>query len=244
MAVEPNPRKITTAMVLAAGLGKRMRPATADKPKPLVPVLGRTLLDRVLDRLSEGGIEHAVVNVHYMGEQIVDALATRKHPQIEISDERSLLLDTGGGVQNALPLLGGEPFFIQNSDSVWIEGPEKALDQMRRNWDPNRMDCLMLLAMTTSSTGYDGRGDFAMNAEGRVTRRDEQGVVPFVFTGVSIAHPRLFDDAPEGPFSLNLVWDKAIDAGRVYGVRLEGKWMHVGSPLGLAEAEAALQTVE
>lgn len=235
---------ITTAIVLAAGLGKRMRPATADKPKPLVPVLGKTLLDRALDRLADGGIERAVVNVHYMGEQIITALANRQRPSIQISDERDLLLDTGGGVRNALPHLGDGPFFIQNSDSIWIEGPERALDQMREHWDSDRMDCLMLLAMTTSSTGYDGRGDFTMDPQGRVTRRDEQGVVPFVFTGVSIAHPRLFDDTPDGPFSMNLVWDRAMAKGRVYGVRLEGRWMHVGSPLGLAEAEAVLQAVE
>jgi MurNAc alpha-1-phosphate uridylyltransferase len=236
--------EITTAMVLAAGLGKRMRPETADKPKPLVPVLGKTLLDRVLNRLADGGIMHAVVNIHYLGEQIIEAVKGRTAPVITISDEREALLDTGGGVRNALPLLGDQPFFVQNSDSIWIEGPERALDQLRRHWDAERMDCLMLLAMTTSSTGYDGRGDFAMDSEGRVTRRDEQSVVPFVFTGVSIVHPRLFDGTAEEPFSMNLVWDRAIAAERVFGMRLEGKWMHVGSPLGLAEAETALSEAD
>ena len=231
-------------MVLAAGLGQRMRPLTADKPKPLVPVVGRTLLDRVLDRLVEGGIEHAIVNVHYMGDQIVAALAQREKPSITISDERDALLDTGGGVVKALPLLGEQPFLVHNSDSIWIDGPQRAIDQMRAFWDGERMDCLMLLAMTTSSTGYNGRGDFAMDAVGRITKRDEHGVVPFVFTGVSIAHPRLFDDAPKGPFSLNVVWNKAIDAGRVYGIRLEGTWMHVGSPAGLAAAETALTAID
>lgn len=240
MASERNADELTTAMVLAAGLGKRMRPATADKPKPLVPVLERTLLDRVLDRLAESGIERAVVNVHYMGEQIIEAVAGRQSPTVIISDEREKLLDTGGGVAKALPLLGDAPFFVHNSDSIWIEGPEKAIDQMRAFWDAQRMDCLLLLAMTTSSTGYDGRGDFAMDADGLLSRRDEQSVVPFVFTGVSITHPRLFADAPDGSFSMNLLWNKAIADGRLYGMRLEGKWMHVGTPLGVAEAETAL----
>lgn len=231
---------LTTAMVLAAGLGTRMRPLTADKPKPLVPVAGRTLLDRVLDRLVAGGIERAVVNVHYLGEQIIDAVAGRDRPATSISDERDELLDTGGGVKKALPLIGDAPFFIQNSDSIWNEGPENNLARMRRYWDSGRMDGLLLLAMTTTSTGYTGRGDFAMDSEGRVSRRGEHGVVPFVFAGVSIAHPRLFADAPGGPFSLNLLWDRAIAEERLFGLRLEGKWMHVGSPLGLAEAESEL----
>ena len=196
---------LTTAMVLAAGLGKRMRPLTADKPKPLVPVAGRTLLDRVLDRLAEGGIDRAVVNVHYLGEQIIDAVTERTSPAIKISDERDQLLDTGGGIAKALPLLGPQPFFVQNSDSIWIEGPENNLARMRRYWDDQRMDCMLLLAMTTTSTGYDGRGDFAMDSEGLISRREETGVVPFVFTGVSIVHPRLFDNTPDGPFSMNLV---------------------------------------
>jgi len=229
------------AMVLAAGLGQRMRPLTADRPKPLVPVLGRTLLDRVLDRLGDGGIERAVINVHYLGDQIVHAVAGRERPRIEISDERDALLDTGGGVRKALALLGDGPFFVQNADSIWIEGPENAIRQMRRNWDGERMDCLLLLAMTTTSTGYTGRGDFAMEPEGRLLRRHESGVVPFVFAGLSIMHPRLFDKTPEGAFSLNRIWDEAIERDRLYGMRLEGRWMHVGSPAGLAEAEQALQ---
>ena len=176
MAAAHTAGELTTAMVLAAGLGTRMRPLTADKPKPLVPVLGRTLLDRVLDRLAENGIERAVVNVHYMADQIIETLAGRSAPIIQISDERDQLLDTGGGVRQALPHLGDTPFFVQNSDSIWIEGAERALDQMRARWDAATMDCLMLLAMTTSSTGYDGRGDFAMDSDGRIARREEQGV--------------------------------------------------------------------
>ena len=232
--------RMTTAMVLAAGLGQRMRPLTADRPKPLVEVDGRALIDRVLDRLAAGGIETAVVNVHYLGEQIIDALAARERPRIVISDERGELLDTGGGVAKALALLGDAPFFVHNSDSIWTEGVEDNLQRMRKYWDGARMDCLMLLAMTTTSTGYDGRGDFTMDSQGRVSRRGEHEVAPFAFTGVSIMHPRLFEDAPAGAFSLNRLWDRAIAAGRLYGLRLEGRWMHVGSPLGLAEAEQAL----
>jgi MurNAc alpha-1-phosphate uridylyltransferase len=232
--------RMTTAMVLAAGLGQRMRPLTADRPKPLVEVDGRALIDRVLDRLAAGGIETAVVNIHYLGEQIIDALAARKRPRIVISDERGELLDTGGGVAKALALLGDAPFFVHNSDSIWTEGVEDNLQRMRKYWDGARMDCLMLLAMTTTSTGYNGRGDFTMDSQGRVSRRGEHEVAPFAFTGVSIMHPRLFEDAPAGAFSLNRLWDRAIATGRLYGLRLEGRWMHVGSPLGLAEAERAL----
>ena len=232
--------RMTTAMLLAAGLGQRMRPLTADRPKPLVEVDGRALIDRVLDRLAAGGIETAVVNIHYLGEQIIDALAARKRPRIVISDERGELLDTGGGVAKALALLGDAPFFVHNSDSIWTEGVEDNLQRMRKYWDGARMDCLMLLAMTTTSTGYNGRGDFTMDSQGRVSRRSEHEVAPFAFTGVSIMHPRLFEDAPAGAFSLNRLWGRAIAAGRLYGLRLEGRWMHVGSPLGLAEAERAL----
>ena len=232
--------RMTTAMVLAAGLGQRMRPLTADRPKPLVEVDGRALIDRVLDRLAAGGIETAVVNIHYLGEQIIDALAARKRPRIVISDERGELLDTGGGVAKALALLGDAPFFVHNSDSIWTEGVEDNLQRMRKYWDGARMDCLMLLARTTTSTGYNGRGDFTMDSQGRVSRRSEHEVAPFAFTGVSIMHPRLFEDAPAGAFSLNRLWGRAIAAGRLYGLRLEGRWMHVGSPLGLAEAERAL----
>ncbi len=232
--------RITNAMVLAAGLGKRMRPLTADRPKPLVTVNGRALIDRVLDRLAAGGIERAVVNVHYMGEQLIEALGKRERPKIVISDEREELLDTGGGVAKALALLGDGAFFVHNSDSIWTEGVEDNLSRMKKYWDGQAMDCLMLLAMTTTSLGYDGRGDFTMDARGRVARRGEHQIAPFVFTGVSIMHPRLFAQAPAGAFSLNVLWDRAMAAGRLYGLRLEGRWMHVGSPLGHAQAEELL----
>jgi MurNAc alpha-1-phosphate uridylyltransferase len=230
-------QRLKTAMVLAAGLGRRMRPLTADRPKPLVEVGGRMLIDRVLDRLAAGGVRRAVVNVHYMGDQIIEATRSRTAPQIIISEERDELLDTGGGVLKALPSLGDEAFIVHNSDSIWVEGVDDNLARLNRYWDPAAMDCLMLLAMTRTSTGYDARGDFTMSSEGVVERRGEHEMAPFAYTGVSIMHPRLFVDAPEGAFSLNRLWDRAIANGRLYGLRLEGRWMHVGSPLGLAQAE-------
>ena len=232
--------QIDRAMVLAAGLGRRMRPLTADQPKPLVELAGRTLLDRVLDKLLEARISQAVVNVHYRADQIEQALADRSAPEIVISNERAELLDTGGGVAKALPLLGDRPFLIHNSDSVWIEGVRPNLARLVDAWDPGRMDCLMLLAPTYSSLGFEGLGDFSMSSSGLLQRRRERLTAPFVFTGVSIAHPRMFAGAPEGAFSLNILWDHAIASERLYGIRLEGFWMHVGTPEALAEAEAAL----
>lgn len=233
--------RVKTAMVLAAGLGKRMRPLTDDRPKPLVELDGKALLDRVLDRLAAAGVAKAVVNVHYMADLIEAHLAAWPQPEIVISDERDALLDTGGGVARALPLLGGEPFFIHNSDSVWIEGPRPCLEQLAAAWDPDTMDTLMLLAPVIGTLGYDGRGDFHMDANHAVYRSAEGQMEPYVFTGVSIAHPRLFDDAPEGAFSLNLLWDRAIAAGRAFGLRHEGTWMHVGTPKAVGEAEARIR---
>jgi MurNAc alpha-1-phosphate uridylyltransferase len=231
-----------TAMVLAAGLGTRMAPANGKVPKPLVELQGRTLLDRVLDRLAAADIKRAVVNVHHMADQIEAHLKGRRTPKIEISDERAARLDTGGGVKKALPRLGNGPFLIHNSDSVWIEGVGSNLARLMSAWDDARMDCLMMLALASASHGYSGRGDFAFESDGRIRRRKvEQELVPFAFTGVSIAHPRLFDGAPEGAFSLNLVWSRAIAAGRAYGMRMDGIWMHVGTPDALTQAEASLR---
>jgi len=232
---------ITTAMVLCAGLGTRMATANNALPKPLVPLRDKPLLDHVLDRQAEAGIELVVVNVHYKAGLIEAHLAGRRSPRIEISDERERLLDTGGGVRKALPRLGAGPFLIHNSDSVWIEGVGSNLCRLIEAWDDARMDCLLLLAPASQSLGYQGRGDFAFGADGRIRRRRaEQEMVPFAFSGVSIAHPRLFDGSPEGAFSLNLVWDRAIAAGRAYGLRMEGTWMHVGSGDALAQAERQL----
>lgn len=233
--------RIDTAMVLAAGLGTRMAPASGTLPKPLVKLDGKALLDRVLDRLAAAGIARAVVNVHHKADQIEARLAGRKTPKIIISDEREQLLDTGGGVMKALRVLGAAPFIVHNSDSVWIEGIGSNLKRLVEAWDDGRMDCLMLLALASSSHGYQGRGDFAFDSDGRIRRRKiEQEIVPFAFTGVSIAHPRLFANAPEGVFSMNRVWDQAIENGRAFGLRMEGIWMHVGTPEALAQAEQAL----
>jgi N-acetyl-alpha-D-muramate 1-phosphate uridylyltransferase len=238
------PAKIATAMVLCAGLGTRMASANSALPKPLVPLRGKALLDHVLDRHAEAGIERVVVNVHHKADLIEAHLAGRRSPRIEISDERERLLDTGGGVKKALPRLGAGPFLIHNSDSVWIEGVGLNLCRLIEAWVDARMDCLLLLAPASQSLGYQGRGDFAFGADGRIRRRRaEQEMVPFAFAGVSVAHPRLFDGSPEGAFSLNLVWDGAIAAGRAFGLRMEGTWMHVGSGDALAQAERQLTLV-
>jgi MurNAc alpha-1-phosphate uridylyltransferase len=235
------PCKVTTAMVLCAGLGTRMTSVNNKLPKPLVPLQGKPLIDHVLDRHAEAGIERVVVNVHHKADLIEAHLKGRRAPRIEISDERERLLDTGGGVKKALPLLGEGPFLIHNSDSVWIEGVGSNLGRLMGGWDDARMDCLMLLALASHSLGYQGRGDFAFEADGRIRRRrHEQEVVPFAFIGVSLAHPRLFNGSPDGVFSLNAVWDRAIAAGRAFGLRMEGTWMHVGSAEALAQAERQL----
>lgn len=232
---------IDTAMILGAGLGTRMRPLTDLVPKPLVRLDGRALIDHALDRLEAAGISRVVVNVHYLADQLEAHLKGRAAPEILISDERGKLLDTGGGVLNALPLIGDKPFVIHNSDTAWIEGLGGAVSRLIAAFDPDRMDSLMLLALAATSIGYDGHGDFDMSPDGLLTRRLERKEAPFVFTGVSIAHPRLFRKAPKGAFSLNKLWDRAIRERRLYGVRLDGVWMHVGTPEALAEAEQRLK---
>ena len=230
------------AMVLGGGYGKRMMPLTKDIPKPMVVLKGRPLIDHVLDRIAAAGVPRAVVNVHYCADKLQAHVEKREHPKIAISDERQQLLDTGGGVAKALPLLGPDPFLIHNSDSVWIEGVGSNLERMFSVWDPDTMDSLMLLASAATSLGYDGSGDFAMDKDGRLSRRGERQMVPFVFTGVSIAHPRIFEGAPDGPFSMNRLWDRAIDNGRLFGIRLDGLWMHVGTPDALVEAERWIES--
>ncbi len=229
----------TTAMVLAAGLGTRMRPLTDTTPKPLVPLAGRALLDHVLDRLADAGIARAVVNVHYLADRIERHLAGRTRPAIVMSDERDALLDTGGGIARALPLLGDTPFLVHNSDTVWIEHGVRNLDRLIETWDTARMDCLMLLAPTTGSLGYDGRGDFDRDgASGRLTRRRPGETAAYVFAGVSIVDPGLFAALGPGAFSMNVAWDRALAVGRLQGLVIEGEWMHVGTPEALREAEA------
>ncbi|MFN3349756.1 nucleotidyltransferase family protein [Pseudorhodoplanes sp.] len=229
-----------TAMVLAAGYGERMRPLTNTKPKPLVEVSGRPLLDHVLDRLAQAGVATAVVNVHYLADQIEAHVAKRTAPRIVISDERDKLLDTGGGVVKALPLLGNAPFLLVNSDSIWLDGTRSNLQRLAAAFDPARMDALLLLAPSATSIGYAGRGDFAMAPDGRLRPRAEREVTPFVYAGAAIFSPALFRNAPQGPFSLNRLFNEAAEAERLFGLRLDGIWMHVGTPDAIALAERAI----
>ena len=225
-----------TAIVLAAGLGQRMRPITDTLPKPLVEVGGRALIDHALARLAAAGVERVIVNVHHLAD-LVEAHVRRRAPAVVVSDERDALLETGGGVKRALPLIGGEPFLVLNSDSLWIEGPQANLPGLAAAWDPERMDVLLLLASTATSVGYDGPGDFVMDPAGVLERRGERQLAPFVYAGVAILKPSLFADTPDGPFSLNLLFDRAIEAGRLYGLRLDGEWLHVGTPASIPLAD-------
>ena len=229
------------AMVLAAGKGERMRPITNRIPKPLVAVGGKALLDHVLDRLAAAGVECAVVNVHYLADQIERHLANRKKPRIVISDEREKLLDTGGGVVKAIGKLGPEPFFHVNSDTIWIDGVKPNLERLAAGFDPARMDALLLLAPATDSIGYSGRGDFVMLPDGRLKHRAEREIAPFVYAGAAIFSHALFAGAPEGVFSLTRLFNRAEEAGRLFGLRLEGVWMHVGTPEAIAIAEDAIR---
>jgi MurNAc alpha-1-phosphate uridylyltransferase len=227
-------------MIMAAGLGTRMRPLTDDKPKPLVMVGGRTLIDHALDRLVAAGVTLAVVNVHYKAEMVMAHLAKRHDIEIRYSEETDALLGTGGGVVKALPHFEGKPFFIMNSDTVWVEGIGHALDRMIARWDPETMDALLLMAAMTTALGFEGPGDFNMDGDGRLSRVDEGRLSPFAFPGVQIVHPRLFDGAPSGSFSTNRMWDVAIAKGRLFGVRLDGVWIHVGTPDAVKQAEEFL----
>jgi len=233
----PAPRR---AMVLAAGVGVRMRPLTDRMPKPLINVGGRALIDHALDRLADAGVERAIVNVHHFADQVERHLAGRTRPQVAISDERERLLDTGGGIVKSLPALGDAPFFLINADTLWIEGVRPNLDRLAAAFDPAAMDALLLLAPTATSIGYEGRGDYALAADGRLRRRGEREIVPFVYAGAGILARALFDAAPPGAFSLNRLFDRAEVQGRLYGLRLEGLWMHVGTPAAIDEAEAAI----
>ena len=231
-----------TAMVLAAGQGKRMRPVSATTPKPLVKVAGAALIDHCLDGLAAAGVKRAVVNVHYLADLVEAHIKARRVPKIAISDERDALLDTGGGTKRALPLLGAGPFLLRNSDSFWIEGVRPNLNWLAGGWDEARMDALLLLASTVKAVGYSGRGDFMLDKDGRLSRRPERMVAPFVYAGAAILSPRLFDDAPDGAFSLNVLFDCAIDAGRLFGVRLDGLWINVENPGAIEAATDAIAT--
>jgi MurNAc alpha-1-phosphate uridylyltransferase len=227
-------------MVLAAGLGTRMAPLTDRVPKPLVTVGGKPLIDHVLDRLADAEVELAVVNVHYLADRIEQHVVARRRPRIVVSDERALLLGTGGGVVKALPHLSGAPFFHLNSDTVWIEGGEANLARLGAAFDPARMDALLLLAPAAESIGYDGRGDFALAPDGRLERRGNRDAVPFVYAGAAVLAPEMFAGAPAGAFGLTRLFDRAEAAGRLHGLRLEGTWMHVGTPEAIGMAESAI----
>ena len=228
------------AIVLAAGLGTRMRPYNGHIPKPLVEIGGKSLIDYSLDRLADAGVESVVVNVHHLADILERHLAPRQRPHIEISDERGELLGTGGGIAKALPKLGDAPFFLVNSDTVWLDGVRPNFTRMAEAFDPRMMDALLLLAPTTASIGYTGRGDFAMLPDGRLRRRKESEVVPFIYAGAAVLAPELFADAPKGAFALTVLFDRAAERDRLFGLRLEGVWMHVGTPEAVAAAEAAL----
>ena len=233
---------IDTAMILAAGYGTRMRPLTNDRPKPLVELAGKAIIDHVLSRLADKGVRRAVVNLHYLADQLEQHLSKRSgRPEIQLSCERDAILDTGGGVKRALPLLGDNPFLLHNSDSIWLETNVDNLTRLVAAFDPDKMDSLLLMAETATSLGYSGKGDFFIEPDGRLRRRCENEVSPNVFTGVSIIHPRLFDDSPDGKFSINILWDRAIENGRVFGIPHHGRWMHVGDPQALTEAEEVMR---
>ena len=230
----------TTAMVFAAGLGRRMRPITDTTPKPLVEVAGRALIDHCLDRFADNGVARAVVNVHWLADRIEAHLARRKTPRIVISDERGQLLDQGGAVKRALPLIGAAPFFLCNTDAFWIEGPRSNLRRLAEAFDAQTMDAILMVAASAGAVGVDWPGDFTMDREGRLTAREPRRVAPFVYTGVGIIKPQLFDGVAEDVFRLAPFFYRAAEKGRLYGLRLDGLWLHVGRPESVAEAERAI----
>lgn len=231
-----------TAMVLAAGLGKRMRPLTASRPKPLIEVARKALLDHLLERLRAAGVEKVVVNVHYLAGAVEAHLAKNPHGlDIAISDERDLLLETGGGMVKAAPLIGADPFLVVNSDNLWIDGPADTLKLLASHWDGKRMDALLLLVPHARAENHRGMGDFHMDRNGRLRRRQRSHVAPFVYTGIQIVSKRLLEDAPEGPFSINLLWDRAIEQGRCFGAVHQGLWFDVGTPQAVKATELILE---
>lgn len=228
-------------MVLAAGYGQRMRPLTLTRPKPLVEVSGKALIDYGFDSLRRAGVETAVVNVHYLADQIEAWARQQPAPRIIISDERDQILDTGGGVAKALPLLGTDPFFVLNSDSFWVDDDEPALDRLRAAWDDATMDCLLLLSPLERTVGYDGAGDFVRGDDGRLMRRADSGETPLAYIGGYLVSPRLFAGAPQGSFSMNTLWNRAIARGRLFGLEHLGRWLHVGTPDAIPLAAQALK---
>ena len=230
-----------TAMVMAAGLGKRMRPLTAARPKPMVRVAGKPLIDHALDRLAEAGVERAVVNVHYLGDAVEAHVASRPMPLVAISDERELLLETGGGMKKALDAgLLPDPFFCLNSDNIWLDGPTDAFADLSASWNPDSMDALLLVVPHSRAENFRGEGDFHMDPIGRLTRRKPGRIAPFIYTGIQLVSHRLLRDAPEGPFGTMILWERAIAEGRLYGANFTGRWFEVGTPEAIKPTEEAL----
>ena len=228
-----------TAMVMAAGLGKRMRPLTAAQPKPLVRVAGKPLIDHSLDALAAAGVARAVVNVHYLADALEAHLARRTSPEIKVSDEREELLETGGGMVRARQWLP-DPFFCLNSDNIWLDGPRGVFHELSASWDATRMDALLLLVRHPQAFNFDGPGDFHLDPLGRVSRRRENRIAPFIYTGIQLVSHRLLRDAPEGPFSTNRLWSRAIEEGRLHGIVHTGEWFEVGTPQAIAPTEERL----
>lgn len=247
LALRPDPGQAVpaTAMVMGAGLGKRMRPLTATRPKPLIEVAGKPLIDHVLDRLKAAGVKKAVVNVHYLADAIEGHLQHRaKGMEFVISDERKQLLETGGGLVKALPLIDSDPFIAVNADNLWVDGPVDALKLLASGWDDARMDALLLVVPLAQANCHHGRGDFHMSATGALTRRKPRGVAPFVYTGIQMLSKRFFEgELPEGPFSTNVLWDRAIAKGRLFGAVHQGLWFDIGQPGNIRIAEEILRTV-
>ena len=231
-----------TAMIMAAGLGKRMRPLTATRPKPLIEVGGKPLLDHVLEKLRIAGVRKIVVNVHYLADSIEAHLLSRADGlEVVISDERGQLMETGGGLVKAAPLIDCDPFLALNSDNLWVDGPADTLKLLASQWDDTKMDALLLLVPQARALNHKGMGDFHMDRSGRLRRRERSHVAPFVFTGVQMVSKRLLRDTPEGPFSTNILWDRAIEEGRCFGAVHQGLWFDVGTPRSIPMTEAAIE---
>ena len=228
-----------TAMILAAGLGKRMRPLTASQPKPMVRVAGKPLIDHALDRLADAGFAKAVVNVHYLADALEAHVLARDVPKVTVSDERAQLLETGGGMVKALPQLP-DPFFALNADNIWLDGPKSAFHDLSRRWDPDAMDALLLVVPHARAMNFSGAGDFHMDPMGRLSRRRAGRIAPFIYTGIQLVSHRLLRDAPEGPFSTNILWNRAMEEGRLFGISFTGQWFEVGTPQMIRPTEEAL----
>lgn len=228
------------AMIMAAGMGKRMRPLTASQPKPLVRVAGKPLIDHALDRLQAAGVGNAVVNVHYLADALEAHVKERQTPAVSISDERDMLLETGGGMVKAHTKLA-DPFFCLNADNIWLDGPKDTFHDLSSRWDAERMDALLLLVPHANALNFRGKGDFHMDAVGTVSRRRSGRIAPFIYTGIQLVSHRLLRDAPEGKFSTNILWDRAIEEGRLFGTAFTGRWFEVGTPQAIAPTEEALR---